>query len=70
MLAEQGGAVKFEASACGHFARAFDQTRAAIHQNHGHFIVGAPPLAGRTFNRCGRRSAAFRRTMKQDSAQA
>lgn len=41
VIAEHGGAVVFETSAGQDFARAFGQNRAAIHQNHGHFTVGA-----------------------------
>ncbi len=41
VIAEHGGAVVFETSAGADFARAFGKNRAAIHQNHGHFTVGA-----------------------------
>jgi ribulose-5-phosphate 4-epimerase/fuculose-1-phosphate aldolase len=41
VIAEHGGAVVFETSAGADFARAFGNNRAAIHQNHGHFTVGA-----------------------------
>ena len=41
VIAEHGGAVVFETEAGQDFARAFGQHRAAIHQNHGHFTVGA-----------------------------
>ncbi len=41
VIAEHGGAVVFETSAGQDFAKAFGQNRAAIHQNHGHFTVGA-----------------------------
>ncbi len=41
VIAEHGGAVVFETSAGQDFARAFGPHRAAIHQNHGHFTVGA-----------------------------
>ena len=41
VIAEHGGAVVFEPDAGRDFAQAFGQHRAAIHQNHGHFTVGA-----------------------------
>jgi len=41
LISEHGGAVVFEESAGRDFAQAFGQNRAAIHQNHGHFTVGA-----------------------------
>ena len=41
VIAEHGGALVFETSAGADFARAFGNNRAAIHQNHGHFTVGA-----------------------------
>jgi ribulose-5-phosphate 4-epimerase/fuculose-1-phosphate aldolase len=41
VIADHGGAVVFEESAGRDFAEAFGQNRAAIHQNHGHFTVGA-----------------------------
>jgi ribulose-5-phosphate 4-epimerase/fuculose-1-phosphate aldolase len=41
VIADHGGAVVFEVEAGQDFARAFGQNRAAIHQNHGHFTVGA-----------------------------
>lgn len=41
VIADHGGAVVFEEEAGRDFARAFGQYRAAIHQNHGHFTVGA-----------------------------
>lgn len=41
VIADHGGAVVFEEQAGHDFARAFGQHRAAVHQNHGHFTVGA-----------------------------
>lgn len=41
VIADHGGAVVFEKDAAADFAQAFGQNRAAIHQNHGHFTVGA-----------------------------
>jgi ribulose-5-phosphate 4-epimerase/fuculose-1-phosphate aldolase len=41
VISEHGGAVVFEESAGRDFAEAFGNNRAAIHQNHGHFTVGA-----------------------------
>ena len=41
VIADHGGAVVFEEEAGRDFAKAFGQYRAAIHQNHGHFTVGA-----------------------------
>lgn len=41
VIADHGGAVVFEEQAGRDFAAAFGQNRAAIHQNHGHFTVGA-----------------------------
>jgi ribulose-5-phosphate 4-epimerase/fuculose-1-phosphate aldolase len=41
VIADHGGAVVLEMEAGKDFARAFGQHRAAIHQNHGHFTVGA-----------------------------
>ena len=41
VIADHGGAVVFEVQAGRDFAQAFGQHRAAIHQNHGHFTVGA-----------------------------
>jgi len=41
VIADHGGAVVFEEQAGRDFAKAFGQNRAAIHQNHGHFTVGA-----------------------------
>lgn len=40
VIQDHGGAVVFEKSAGEDFAKAFDQNRAALHQNHGHFTVG------------------------------
>lgn len=41
VIADHGGAVVFEVQAGRDFAAAFGKNRAAIHQNHGHFTVGA-----------------------------
>jgi len=41
VIADHGGAVVFEEQAGRDFAQAFGPHRAAIHQNHGHFTVGA-----------------------------
>jgi ribulose-5-phosphate 4-epimerase/fuculose-1-phosphate aldolase len=41
VIADHGGAVVFEVEAGRDFAQAFGKNRAAIHQNHGHFTVGA-----------------------------
>ncbi|MFN5601234.1 MAG: class II aldolase/adducin family protein, partial [Acidimicrobiaceae bacterium] len=41
VIADHGGAVVFEEAAGRDFAEAFGNYRAAIHQNHGHFTVGA-----------------------------
>jgi ribulose-5-phosphate 4-epimerase/fuculose-1-phosphate aldolase len=41
VIADHGGAVVFEVEAGRDFANAFGKNRAAIHQNHGHFTVGA-----------------------------
>jgi len=41
LIADQGGAVVFEVEAGKEFAAAFPTTKLAIHQNHGHFSVGA-----------------------------
>ena len=41
VIADHGGAVVLELQAGHDFARGFGQNRAAIHQNHGHFTVGA-----------------------------
>ena len=41
VIADHGGAVVFERQAGHDFAKAFGPHRAAIHQNHGHFTVGA-----------------------------
>ncbi len=41
VIADHGGAVVFEEEAGRDFAAAFGNYRAAIHQNHGHFTVGA-----------------------------
>ena len=41
VISDHGGAVVFEEAAGRDFAEAFGQYRAAIHQNHGHFTVGA-----------------------------
>jgi ribulose-5-phosphate 4-epimerase/fuculose-1-phosphate aldolase len=41
VIADHGGAVVFELQAGRDFAQAFGKNRAAIHQNHGHFTVGA-----------------------------
>lgn len=41
VIADHGGAVVFEMQAGRDFAQGFGQHRAAIHQNHGHFTVGA-----------------------------
>lgn len=41
VISDHGGAVVFEEQAGRDFAAAFGQNRAAIHQNHGHFTVGA-----------------------------
>lgn len=41
VISDHGGAVVFEEAAGRDFAQAFGQYRAAIHQNHGHFTVGA-----------------------------
>ena len=41
VIADHGGAVVFEEQAGRDFAAAFGNYRAAIHQNHGHFTVGA-----------------------------
>ena len=41
LIADHGGAVVLEMQAGREFAQAFGQHRAAIHQNHGHFTVGA-----------------------------
>jgi len=41
VIADHGGAVVFEMQAGRDFAEGFGQHRAAIHQNHGHFTVGA-----------------------------
>jgi len=41
VIADHGGAVVFEEQAGRDFAQAFGRNRAAIHQNHGHFTVGA-----------------------------
>jgi ribulose-5-phosphate 4-epimerase/fuculose-1-phosphate aldolase len=41
VIADHGGAVVFEVEAGRDFAQGFGKHRAAIHQNHGHFTVGA-----------------------------
>ena len=41
LIADHGGAVVFEEQAGRDFAQAFGTSRAAIHQNHGHFTVGS-----------------------------
>lgn len=41
VISDHGGAVVFEEQAGRDFAEAFGPYRAAIHQNHGHFTVGA-----------------------------
>jgi ribulose-5-phosphate 4-epimerase/fuculose-1-phosphate aldolase len=41
VIQDHGGAVVFEEQAGHDFAAAFGQNRAALHQNHGHFTVGA-----------------------------
>lgn len=41
VISDHGGAVVFEPDAGHDFAQAFGKHRAAIHQNHGHFTVGA-----------------------------
>ena len=41
VIADHGGAVVIEEAAGRDFAEAFGNYRAAIHQNHGHFTVGA-----------------------------
>ena len=41
VISDHGGAVVFEEAAGRDFAKAFGHHRAAIHQNHGHFTVGA-----------------------------
>jgi ribulose-5-phosphate 4-epimerase/fuculose-1-phosphate aldolase len=41
VISDHGGAVVFEEQAGRDFAEAFGHYRAAIHQNHGHFTVGA-----------------------------
>ncbi len=41
VIADHGGAVVLDVEAGRDFARGFGQNRAAIHQNHGHFTVGA-----------------------------
>ena len=41
VIADHGGAVVLQVEAGHDFARAFGKNRAAIHQNHGHFTVGA-----------------------------
>jgi hypothetical protein len=41
VVSDHGGAVVLEMKAGQKFAAGFGQNRAAIHQNHGHFTVGA-----------------------------